>query len=92
MRRTIDQPGRKRLTPDISNIHPVLSADFNGVPAWRLSADGVHAGRAHFNVLAISQKTAKKAFRNGTSADIPRTNEKDAFHNLQSRERDAISD
>src|SRR5438132_5701668 len=46
----------------------------------------MHAGRRHFNVLAISQETAKKTFRNGTATNITGTNEKDAFHKMRPRE------
>src|SRR5438045_9239594 len=46
----------------------------------------MHAGRRHFNVLAISQETAKKTFRNGTATNITSTNEKDAFHKMRPRE------
>src|SRR5438477_12423086 len=46
----------------------------------------MHAGRGHFNVLAISQEAAKKTFRNGTATNITSTNEKDAFHKMRPRE------
>src|SRR5438132_883331 len=46
----------------------------------------MHAGRRHFNVLAISQEAAKKTFRNGTATNITSTNEKDAFHKMRPRE------
>src|SRR5205807_8193905 len=46
----------------------------------------MYAGGRHFNVLAISQETAKKTFRNGTATNITGTNEKDAFHKMRPRE------
>src|SRR5205823_825329 len=46
----------------------------------------MHAGRGHFNVLAISQETAKKTFRDGTATNITGTNEEDAFHKMPPRE------
>src|SRR5436305_10929220 len=47
----------------------------------------MHAGGRHLNVLAISQETAKKTFRNGTATNITCTNEEDTFHQRPPRDR-----
>jgi hypothetical protein len=47
-------------------------------------------GRTHFNVLAISQETAEKPFRDGTSANVSCANKKDALHKLRPRDYCAI--
>jgi len=87
----IDERRGQRLAPQRSNIDTLLGADFDGVSTRRLTTNGVNASRANLNILAIPKKTAKKAFRNGTATNVPRTNEKDALHNLRPPEGCAVT-
>jgi hypothetical protein len=45
-----------------------------------LAAHGMNSRRRDFDVLAVTEQTAKKALRHRAAANIPGTNEKDAFH------------
>lgn len=71
---------RERLTAQAAKIDPFVLADFDGVSARRLPADGMNPGRVHFNILAIFNESAEKPFRNGTATDISGADKKDAFH------------
>jgi len=74
------------LAPEIADIGAFLSTDLDRVRTWWLPTHRMYASGRHFNVLAISQETAKKTFRNGTATNITGTNEKDAFHKMRPRE------
>ena len=87
MCRAFDERACERLAPQVANFCPFLGTNLNRVRAGRLSSHGVHSGGSHFNVLAISQETAKKTFRNGTATNITGTNEEDAFHKMPPLER-----
>src|SRR6478672_10505043 len=86
MCRAFDERAGQWLAPEVANFGPFLHANLNRMRAGRLSSHGVHSGGSHFNVLAISQETAKKTFRNGTATNITGTNEEDAFHKMRPRE------
>jgi hypothetical protein len=87
----VDERRRQGLTPQLSNIDALLCANFDSVSAGRLTTNSVNASGSNFNVLAIPQKTSKKAFRDGTPTNVSRTNEKDAFHNLRPPEGCAVT-
>jgi hypothetical protein len=40
----------------------------------------MHAGRKHFDVLTVSEQTAKKPFSYRATTNITGTNKEDAFH------------
>jgi hypothetical protein len=86
MCRAFDERAGQWLAPEVANFGPFLHANVNRMRAGRLSSHGVHSGWSHFNVLAISQETAKKTFRNGTATNITGTNEEDAFHKMPPRD------
>jgi len=87
MCRAFDERAGQWLAPEVANFGPFLHANLNRMRAGRLSSHGVHSGGSHFYVLAISQETAKKTFRNGTATNITGTNEEDAFHKMPPLER-----
>ena len=80
----IDQRWTNWLAAHIANVRPFFGAYFNRIEARRLAAHSMHTGRNNFDVLSVSQQTAKKPFRNRTAADITRADKEDAFHNSES--------
>ena len=86
MGRALEYCAGKGLAKQVAVVGAFLGADIDRVRTWWLPAHCMHAGGRHLNVLAISQETAKKTFRNGTATNITGTNEKDAFHKMRPRE------
>ena len=91
VRCAINQGRGKRLAAEAMDVDAFFCAHFNRVRAWRLSSHCVNPGRNHLNVLAISQETAEKAFRNGASANIPGTDKNDVLHELQATRQTGVS-
>jgi hypothetical protein len=80
VRSLINQRSGKRLAPEIAYVCAFLCADFHRVQAWRLAANRVHAGGCNFDILAVANQAAKKAFRDRAPANVACADEEDVFH------------
>ena len=77
-------------TPLVANAYAVGFANLHRVKTWRLAAHGVHTGRSHLDVFAITDQPPKQPFRNRTAANIAGANKEDAFHDGASALADAL--
>ena len=80
VRGLINQRSGQGLAAQIADICAFLCADFYGVQAWRLTANGVHAGRCDFDILPVTSQSAKKPFRDRASTNVACADEEDVFH------------
>jgi hypothetical protein len=76
----IKQRAGQRLAALCTYICAFLCADCYGVQAWRLAANGVHAGRCDFDVLPVASHAAKKPFRDRAPTNVSCADEEDVFH------------
>jgi hypothetical protein len=83
MRCSVDQRRRQRLTAKVANIDPFIRADLNGIQARRLSSHGVHSGGSDFNVVAMSDESLEKPFRDWAPTNITRADEENTFHDAR---------
>jgi len=51
----------------------------------------MHARRGDLDVFTIPQQTAKQPFRDGTAANVSRTDKKDAFHDSRGARASAFA-
>lgn len=67
----------------MTDVHAFIGADLDRVKAGRLSANCVHPGGRYFNVVAMSDQSLKKAFRNWAAANITGADEENTFHDAR---------
>jgi hypothetical protein len=76
----IDERRRQRLTAQVANVCAFFRADLYRIQTWRLAAHCMHAGRKNFDVVAVSNQTTKKPFRDRAATNITCADKEDAFH------------
>src|SRR5207253_2206492 len=74
VRGPLHQSGRKGLAAEMTDVHPLVFANLNGVETWRLPSHRVNPGRCHFDVLSVPDEPIKQALRDRATANISRTN------------------
>jgi hypothetical protein len=52
----------------------------HGIETRRLAAHCVHSSRGDFDIFPVTKQSAKKPFRDGTTANVTCADKEDAFH------------
>jgi hypothetical protein len=84
---SIDQRGGQRLAAKVGDVDASFPADVNRVHARGLPTNGVDARGIGRDLLAIADQPAEKSPRHGAPANVARADEKNVFHNFETRRR-----